>query len=180
VPFFEESGENRYQYKLDDFDDDWSAWTKEAKKDYTNLPDGSHTFRVRAENVYQQLSEEARFEFRILPPWYRSWWAYMLYVIFAGGAVVGIVKVRVNQLERKTAELERLVAERTGTIREQAEKLKELDHIKSRFFANISHEFRTPITLILGPLEQVLSKIKDAKLRRRIVDLVTSSSPVLP
>lgn len=156
---------NRFQYQLEGFDKEWSGWTKEAKKDYTALSAGDYTFRVRAKNAYDQLSTEDAFTFTILPPWHLTWWAYLLYAILGLALIALVVKYRVRHLESKTRELEAIVSERTVKIRKQAEKLQELDQLKSRFFANISHEFRTPLTLILGPLEDVLGKIKDASTR---------------
>ena len=155
---YDDPAANLFQVKLDGYDDDWSPWTLENKKDYTGLPAGNYTFRVRAKNIYNHLSKEDTFAFEILPPWFQSWWAYLLYLIFIGALVLSIVKIRVLQLEKRTHQLEEVISERTSTISEQTEKLKELDSLKSRFFANISHEFRTPLTLILGIIERHLTK----------------------
>jgi signal transduction histidine kinase/DNA-binding response OmpR family regulator len=151
---------NRYQVKLEGFDANWSNWSGENKKDYTGLSAGTYSFRVRGKNVYEHLSREASFSFTILRPWYQTWWAFTFYFIFAGMIIFGIVKYRVRHLEMKTLKLESVIAERTKVIREQAEKLQELDKLKSRFYANISHEFRTPLTLILGPLEERIAGAK--------------------
>ena len=164
APGFDDAGQNRYQVLLDGFDEDWSGWTAETQKDYTNLPGGDYVFRVRARDAYQRISEEAAYAFTILPPWYRTWWAYGLYLLGFVGLIAGIVRWRSAQLAERARRLERLVAERTAEVAEknaqlaqQAEKLRELDEMKSRFFANISHELRTPLTLILGPLQQALA-----------------------
>ena len=155
---YDDASDNIFQVKLDGYDKNWSGWFSKNDKDYTGIPAGRYTFHVRAKNIYDHLSREDTFAFEILPPWFQSWWAYLLYLLFIGTVVFAIVKIRVRQLEKRTHQLENIILERTATIREQTEKLKELDHLKSRFFANISHEFRTPLTLILGILERYLKK----------------------
>ncbi len=163
APTFDNVAATRYQYFLEGFDEHWSDWTAETKKEYTNLSEGEYRFRVRARNVYERLSNEGVFAFTILPPWYRAWWAYGIYLLFAGASVLGLVRWRVHALQQKARQLEATIAERTAQVveqknrlEEQAHQLQEMDRVKSRFFANISHEFRTPLTLILGPLERVL------------------------
>lgn len=154
----------KFQYRLEGFDEEWSNWTSETQKDYTNLPEGDYTFRVRARTVFGQISEEDRYHFTILPPWYRTWWAYLLYALLGGMAIWGLVRWRSNQLQRKNLILEGIVKQRTQEISEknkllkyQTNRLRELDSMKTRLFANISHEFRTPLTLIKGPVEKLES-----------------------
>jgi len=157
-----------YQFKLDGFDDDWSEWTIEHRKDYTNLSPGNYKFRVKAKNIFDVVSQESTFEFRILAPWYQSWWAYLIYLVLFITAILLLINYRLKYLEQKNIKLEALVSDRTKQIKEQAEKLKEMDELKSRFFANISHEFRTPLTLILGQIESVQSFISDLKLKNKL------------
>ena len=162
TPSFMDTDANRYQYRLAGFDKQWSEWTKETRKDYTNLPEGEYQFLARAQNVYGDISTTDNFDFEILAPWHRTWWAYIIYVLLFMGLLYALLQWRSRQLKAKNEALEKLVTSRTAEVQHQAnqlkiqaEKLLELDKAKSRFFANISHEFRTPLTLIKGPIEQL-------------------------
>ena len=73
-----------YQTKLDGFDKNWSDWSQETNRDFTNLREGNYNFKVRAKNIYNIISEESDFTFSIQPPWYRTYWAYLTYIILLG------------------------------------------------------------------------------------------------
>ncbi len=164
APIYDHEQANQYQYFLDGFDKKWLGWTQETKAIYTNIPEGKYLFRVRAKNIYDQISEEGLYGFEIIPPWYRTWMAYTVYGIFILGSIMGMIQMRSRKLEREKQELEELVRQRTEEIQvknilltEQSEKVREMNNLKSNFYANISHEFRTPLTLIISPTEEILA-----------------------
>ena len=159
IPSYSSSEANQYQYFLEGFDNEWSRWSTEAKKDYTNLPEGNYVFRVRARNVYGVEGTPAAFAFTILPPWYRTWWAYGLYGFLIGIVLYGIRKYELNRIRLK---------DQLKMKRFETEKLKELDEMRSTFFANISHEFRTPLTLIIGQIESLQRNILDQEQKQKL------------
>ena len=83
APFFEEESLIEYSHYLEGFEDGWSKWSLESKAPYTNLPEGTYKFYVKAKNIYGIEGTEAVYEFEILPPWYRTIWAFISYAIIA-------------------------------------------------------------------------------------------------
>jgi len=180
APYFEDHAKTLYQYYMEGMDQDWSKWSDSNKKEYNNLGQGKYTFHVRAKNVFNTESEEDTFSFRVLPPWYQTWWAYTFYIMAAIGFIMLIVRWRSYKLVQEKQQLEGIVAQRTQEVNsknlqlqektllldDQSEKLKEMDQIKSRFFANISHEFRTPLSLIMGPLDNLRSGIDPSQVKQ--------------
>ena len=131
---------NQFAFYLEGTEDAWAHRGFEHTAQYLNLPPGTYTFRVKAANsngVWNEVPVSLRIV--IQPPWYLSWSAYVLYALLLAGAAYSFYRI---QLKRK---LERA----------EADRLKEMDEFKSRFFTNISHEFRTPLTVILGTTERL-------------------------
>ncbi|MCW5515426.1 ATP-binding protein [Muriicola sp. Z0-33] len=163
---FDNESENQFQYILEGFDEDWSSWTSETMKDYTNIPEGEYSFKVRSKNVFNHLGNEDSFYFAVLPPWHRTWWAYLIYVVGAIALVSLLLQWRSKELKRKNENLENLIADRTTEIRHknellnhQTEQLEQLNESKSRLYSNITHEFRTPLTVIIGMAETLKTNV---------------------
>lgn len=140
---------NKFAYKLEGFDREW-YYTDASHRmaTYTNLGPGDYIFRIKASNSDGVWSQESTdLKITILPPPWKTWWAYVLYVV----AVASILLfLRHNLLQR-----EKLKNKIKIEALEYEKKLK-IDEMKMRFFANISHEFRTPLTLIMAPLHAIL------------------------
>lgn len=163
APFFEQEEKTEYQTWLEGFEKDWSAFDKNYYKEYTNLPTGDYHFHVRAKNIYQQLSEEAVYSFSINPPWYKTWWAYLLYAIVALAILYTIVKWRTHQLHEKHRELEKIVAERTGQLSLRVEELAVINSVQEGLVREMDME---------GIYELVGEKIREI-FNAQVIDIVT-------
>ncbi|MFN8360388.1 MAG: SpoIIE family protein phosphatase [Candidatus Kapaibacterium sp.] len=120
---YDNSPANLYQIKLEGFDENWSDWLRDLQKEYTNLPDGKYTFRVRCKNIYGAISSEATYKFEILKPWFKTWWAYLAYFLLSAGTVWLLVRWRLQQAEKEKRELERVIEERTSEVVHQKEEI---------------------------------------------------------
>jgi class 3 adenylate cyclase len=123
APAYEAEGTIEYQVFLEGADRGWSPWTTETRKDYTNILEGNYSFHVRARNPHGQVAEAAVFGFSVAPPWYRTWWAILLYLAAAAAAIWLLLRWRLAQLSARNQQLEQIVEERTVEIRRQRDQI---------------------------------------------------------
>jgi signal transduction histidine kinase/DNA-binding response OmpR family regulator/streptogramin lyase len=161
----------RYRYRLEGYNNDWIDAGNNNVATYTRLPSGKYTLLVNASNTSGNWSPFIRkLSIIITPPLWATWWAYTLYFLISATIVYFLWRYNSKRIEFKhQLEFESL----------QTKKLKEIDQLKMRFFANISHEFRTPLTLIKGPIED-FSKDKDVeKLKKILPEMQRNSNRLL-
>lgn len=139
--------QNRYAYRLKNFDNGWSFVASDSRRAYyTNLSPGHYTFEVMGTNENGDWSEVRQIAIDVLPPWWRSWWAYILYMIIVIAVVFTIqLQVRKRMKWRNALRMKQV----------EADKVEELNHVKLQFFANITHELMTPLTIISASLDQL-------------------------
>ncbi|MEN2398899.1 triple tyrosine motif-containing protein [Flavobacterium sp. MC2016-06] len=103
--WYDDADGTEYEYWLEGFDPKWSDCSLQTEKEYTNLPENEYVFHVRAKNIYDKVSEEAVFKFEILPPWYRTTWAFLLYGLLFMFLIYSIIKYQQQINERKHQQL---------------------------------------------------------------------------
>lgn len=165
---------NHYAYKLKNFNEAWIQSGTSRTATYTNLPAGEYVFHVKGSNNDRIWNEEGiSITIIVKPPWWGTWWAYILYGVLLLAILYLIRRYELTRIRLKN----QLKVEKVETVT-----LRKLDKLKSRFFTNISHEFRTPLTLILGQVESVMSSDIEVKEKgklqvanrnaRRLLDLI--------
>ncbi|MBL39519.1 MAG: hypothetical protein CMP07_14040 [Xanthomonadales bacterium] len=168
---FAQPDRHEYRVRLDGFDDHWSRWSAETRRDYTNLSGGNYVFRVQARDALGRVSASQPLRFSVAPPWYRT--APMLAAYAAAALLLLWIAARYgrNRRERqmlaRQQELETQVADRTTEVRRQAREIREISDARAAFFANISHELRTPLTLTRAPLEELARESNALKPHQR-------------
>jgi signal transduction histidine kinase/ligand-binding sensor domain-containing protein/DNA-binding response OmpR family regulator len=141
---------SNFAYKLEGLDNDWNYVRTERTATYRYLSPGDYVFKVKASNQDGVWFEEySSLTVRILPPWYQTWWAYLLYIGMAATAIYYYQQYKARQAALKYE---------IQLAHFQTQKEKELNERKIAYFTNISHEFRTPLTLIINPVKELLKK----------------------
>ncbi len=152
----------RYQYTLENFDNGWIASPgNDRKATYTNLDGGEYLFKVRAQNANNtDDSSTITLKIIVLPPFWKTPIAYITYVLVILGLLLYIRHRGIIKLNRQFTEKQEKIEEQRKLMgeREEAVRMHQLDLMKIKFFTNVSHEFRTPLSLILSPIDDLIKK----------------------
>ena len=163
----------KYQFKLEGADADWFPPTSKTEATYSSLPAGEYVFHLKAMNNDNLWNEkDVTFKFRILPPWYKTWWFYTLIAIVAFGSIYLFIVVRTRNLQKAKIELEQEVELRTFQLRQEKEKVevinKEVNEQKAIIEAK-NHDITDSIKYakniqeaLLPPLQNLHNELKDA------------------
>ncbi|PZQ98448.1 MAG: hybrid sensor histidine kinase/response regulator, partial [Flavobacterium psychrophilum] len=147
---FTAPNQNKYRYQLVGIDEDWVESGTRRTATYLHLPSGHYVFKVQGSNSQGMWSTKiAELKIVVTPPWWRTWWAYLFYVLLIGVAMRAYFLFRINKAKLQS---------QLHFEQQEAKRVKELDILKTQLYANITHEFRTPLTVIMGMAKQVKSK----------------------
>lgn len=149
----------------------WQQIGNQRLVNFTNLPPGDYKLQIKASNDNQIWSDEIReVSLIVLPPWWRTWWAYAMYISLTIVMIIGVFGLwEYRRRMRADLQMEHL----------QNERQRELHQLKMDFFTHISHEIRTPLTLILGPVEKLIDSYSGERFVSKQLHLVRKNALLL-
>lgn len=158
---------NRYAYKLEGLHDEWNYVNPDGRSaTFTNLTPGNYIFRVKAANkdgVWSPIKNQVALSIKVKPAPWLTWWAFSLYGLVSLLSVWIFIRHRTRVAMQRSQTLEKEVETRTKEISFQKSVIETLLQRKNELFANISHEFRTPLTLILGPIQDEIEAVGSSR-----------------
>ncbi len=163
APIFRETGPVLYQTRMLGFEGVWSEPAETTFREYTNLGEGTYAFEVRVMDIDGTVGPAVKYAFSILPPWYRTNWAYAVFALCFLSSLYGFYQLRVAQIKKRTIELEGLVEKRTH-------ELARANSAKTDFIASMSHEIRNPMNGVIG----LTNMLQEANLPSNLAGVATS------
>jgi signal transduction histidine kinase/DNA-binding response OmpR family regulator/ligand-binding sensor domain-containing protein len=163
---FTDPARNRYRYRLEGLDKEWMEVGHRRFAYFNHLPPGRYVFRVQGSNGESAWNEAKPITVVVRPPWWRSPLAWVCYALLFAWLAWRAWRFQVNRLQER---------EQAAFEHREAERIRALEQMKTNFFSNVTHEFRTPLTLIIEPLRQLL-KNPDAPNRRETIRLAEHNS----
>ncbi|GAA0556755.1 ATP-binding protein [Rheinheimera aquimaris] len=184
-PNFSHLFQPQFQVKLQGYDKDWSLWSNELYRDYTNLAPGDYQFMVRSRDHQGNLQLSDQLNIYIAPPWYFSTAAWAGYVLLFVLLIYVLLKWRTYHLTQEKHQLTRLVEQRTAHLQQTMAQLQQAKQsaesaaqAKSEFLANMSHELRTPLNAVLG-FSQLAQQSEDPATQQSYLDKIRASGRIL-
>ncbi len=164
------SSRNQFCYKLEGFDEEWNCIGTQRTANYTKIKSGKYVFKVKGSNNDGFWNEQpTELIITIRPPYWETWWAKLFYVLLISAAVLVVIKIRNERISIKNKlKLEHLAREKEH----------ELNEANIHFFTNIAHEFRTPLNLILAPLDGLISKA-ELKVKEHLLVIYRNANRLL-
>lgn len=161
---------NQFCYKLEGFDEDWNCIGTQRTASYTKIKPGKYIFKVKGSNNDGIWNEQpAELKITIKPPYWETWWAKLFYMLLVSAAVLVAINIRNERISiRNKLKLEQLAREKEH----------ELNEANIHFFTNIAHEFRTPLNLILAPLEGIITKA-ESKIKGQLMVIYRNANRLL-
>lgn len=163
----------RYAYRLDGFDDDWIITDNlDRKAVYTNVPHGSYTFKVKSTNQQGAWLEDqmVSVKVKIIPPWWKTWWARSLFYLLILLAIVFASRIRMTLIQKQKRVLKQQVLERSSEVLKQkeeleiqADELRKVNDQKNKLFSIIAHDLKTPVNTLMSIVPLIDPKILKAE-----------------
>jgi signal transduction histidine kinase/DNA-binding response OmpR family regulator/ligand-binding sensor domain-containing protein len=157
-----------YAYRINGYDKTWNYTTDNFIR-INSLPYGNYTLEVKGQvDGITWNTNNLTLNIEVLKPFYLQTWFILLSLMILGFSLWFYTRYQTIKLKKDKEILEKTVLERTAKINQQTKELKALDQTKTRFFSNITHEFRTPLTLIIGPVQQMAEEISTISIKKRL------------
>lgn len=172
----------KLEYKLEGFDKGWiTVAGNERKATYTNLDGGDYVFKVRIKDPYELHKGEISMKITVLPPFFKSTFAYLCYFLTLIGVLFYIRHRGILKLRREFDSTQARIETERKIENERAEALRkhQLDLMKIKFFTNVSHEFRTPLSLILLPIDNLIKAISIPEQQNQLITIKTNGKRLL-
>lgn len=158
----------RFESKLEGYDENWSGWSSEKNRTYTNLSNGRYTFKVRSLDPFGNVSEVGSVVLVVPTPWFKSIFAYFIYAILLITVTYGIVRFQTDRIARQNRLLEKKVIQRTAELQVEKRRLetmndnlKALDENRDKFLSVVAHDLRNPLMIIRSSSDLIQEEIED-------------------
>ncbi|GIV57321.1 MAG: hypothetical protein KatS3mg042_0234 [Rhodothermaceae bacterium] len=186
APLFNQLEDLDYRYWLEGYEAGWSDWMGQTRRVYKNLHEGTYRLHVQARDGLGRISEVTAYTFIVRPPWFRTWWAYTLYVLFVLSLLYFAWKyrqmVKIRHLAEEQAkqlaqeqQVRKRLEEANAQLQVANERLQQANKLKDEFLATTSHELRTPLTAILGFTEVLKYELPEDSPHREFIGIIEES-----